>query len=90
MSQQGASERAVGGDTIVAPSSAPGAGERSLVRLSGGASHAVARAALVLDELPRPGRVGAARLDLGGGVLLPVLVLAWQAPRSFTQAGVMN
>ena len=90
MSQQGASDGPAGGDTIVAACSAPGAGERSLVRLSGAGCHDVVRAVLVTDALPRPGRAGTARLDLGGGVHLPVVVLAWRAPRSFTGEDVVE
>ena len=90
MSQQGASDGPVGGDTIVAACSAPGVGERSLVRLSGDGSHDVVRAVLDTDALPRPGRVGTARLDLGGSVHLPVVVLAWRMPRSFTGEDVVE
>ena len=72
-----------GVDTIVAPCTAAGAGERAVVRLSGPAAHRLADTVAPLARAPEPGVAGRARLDLGG-VELPVTVLRWWAPRSLT------
>jgi tRNA modification GTPase len=71
-------------DTIVAPATAAGPGERAIVRLSGPDAFALLGRVLELDRLPRPGHVGEARLDLGGGASLPLELLAVPAPRSAT------
>jgi len=73
-----------GGDTIVAPCTAAGAGGRAIVRLSGPRAHALTDACLVVQRAPALGRAGSASLALGGGAALPLLLLRWWAPRSLT------
>ncbi|QOI99794.1 MAG: 50S ribosome-binding GTPase [Phycisphaeraceae bacterium] len=71
------------GDTIAAVASPRGRAARAVVRLSGPGTSAV------LDERVGPGaRAGRgirpARWRLSGGVVLPVLVISYHAPRSYT------
>jgi len=69
-------------DTIVAPATPAGVGERAVVRLSGPrAWHALRD---VLTDLPplAPRRLLDARLPLGDGVALPVELMLWRAPHS--------
>lgn len=73
------------GDTIAAPASAPGWSGRAMIRISGpGVADLPGH---VLDRLPSARGASPARLDLGGtwgtgGV--PVLVIRYVAPRSYT------
>lgn len=71
-------------DTIVAPCTASGAGERAIVRLSGPDAHAIAADVVAIEQPPEPGRAGHGSLDLGAGAELPVVLLQWWAPRSLT------
>jgi tRNA modification GTPase len=71
-------------DTIVAPATASGPGERAIVRLSGPETFALVGRLLELERLPPPGHVAPAELDLGGGAHVPLEVLAFPAPRSAT------
>lgn len=76
--------------TIVAMATAAGAGARAIVRLSGPDSRRLAVAVLAVADLPEPGIVGPATLDLGGGARLPLEVLTWRAPRSLTGEDVVE
>ena len=77
-------------DTIVAPATAPGPGERSLLRLSGPGAFALASAVAAPGCELRPGRVAAGRIDAGDGLSVPVLLLPFRAPRSFTGEDVVE
>ena len=71
-------------DTIVAPATAPGRGALSIVRLSGGEAHAMARA--VLTHFPNEPRRAArtAVHDADGRELDQSVVIRYDAPSSFT------
>lgn len=73
-------------DTIIAVSSSPGSAWRGLIRLSGPAALGVLEH--VADHVPvSPGRIQPSRLrDLG----LPISVLMFQSPRSFTGEDVVE
>ncbi len=86
-------------DTIVAPCTAPGAGERAIVRVSGRMAHELT--AQVLGGVPatesedgQPGQpVVRALFDLGavrGDAPVPVQLLRWWAPRSLTGEHVVE
>lgn len=77
-------------DTIVAPITAAGFGQRAAVRLSGPEAWALAEEVLQTSEAPRPGRSVAARLDLGDGIAADVTLLAFRAPRSLTGEDVIE
>jgi len=77
-------------DTIVAAITAPGAGERAAVRLSGPEAHALASTVLEFAEQPAPGRVAAAAWRLHPLLPVPVTVLSFRAPRSFTGEDVVE
>lgn len=77
-------------DTIVAPCTAAGVGQRAIVRLSGSKARALASATLSLAREAEPGCVVPAVLQLAEGAPLPVEVLSWWAPRSFTGEDVVE
>ncbi|HEX8916194.1 MAG TPA: hypothetical protein VF796_27845, partial [Humisphaera sp.] len=68
-------------DTIVALSSAAGPAARAVVRTSGPAAVAVARA--VAGNLPEPPAAVRASLSFAG-LACPGWVYAWAGPRSYT------
>lgn len=73
------------GDTIVAPASPPGRSHRALVRISGaGAPALLARAGLREADVPWSRGCAPARLRLAPGLMLPVLLLTYRAPASYT------
>src|SRR5438309_1737552 len=71
-------------DTIVANATANGRGALSIIRLSGGQAHGIARAAV--DPWPRRPRMAtlARVLDASGHVLDQSIVIRYDAPASFT------
>ena len=77
-------------DTIVAPCTAAGVGERAIVRLSGSKARSLAFSTLSLECKPEPGCVVPATLSLAEGAPLPVEVLSWWAPRSLTGEDVVE
>lgn len=78
----------ISADTVVALATAPGVGERAVLRLSGAAAFELL--AQVLREVPEPepGRLQRASLPLGDGLALPVELLLFVAPRSATGENV--
>lgn len=83
-------DAAPGSDTIVARASAAGQGERAIVRLSGPRAHAVVAELLDGAPPPQPGTRGEGRLLLAEGAPVPVGVLSWRGPRSFTGEDVVE
>lgn len=77
-------------DTIVAPITAPGAGERSALRLSGPRAFALAQAVLAPDGPLQPGRDVGGALQLPGGTRVPLRLLPFRAPRSLTGEDVVE
>lgn len=77
-------------DTIVAPITAAGFGERSAVRLSGPEAFALMEDVLDVSRPPRPGSLGSGSLPLGDGVLAEVTLLGFRAPRSLTGEDVVE
>lgn len=86
-------------DTIVAPCTAPGAGERAIVRVSGRMAHEFT--SRVLEGVPSPAAqdgqprlpVVRAQFELGavpGDAPVPVQLLRWWAPRSLTGEHVVE
>jgi tRNA modification GTPase len=73
-------------DTIVALSSAPGAGARAVVRLSGADALRCAGAVFASAEpiLPTQRRLYAGHVHLPGLAPLPADLYVWPAPRSYT------
>ncbi len=71
-------------DTIVATSTAAGPGERAIVRLSGPRAHAIVATLMDGDDDVRPGHLSGATWDLGDGLTLPVELIGFRAPRSYT------
>jgi len=81
---------APGVDTIVAPITAAGAGERGAVRLSGSQAFPLGAQVLEVLRAPKPGHTGAGRLPLGDGVHADVMLLVFRAPRSLTGEDVVE
>jgi len=77
-------------DTIVAAITPPGFAERAAVRLSGPAAFALARAVLELPGSLPPGRVASAIWRVAPLLPLPVTVLPFRAPRSYTGEDVIE
>ncbi|MFH1023208.1 MAG: tRNA uridine-5-carboxymethylaminomethyl(34) synthesis GTPase MnmE [Planctomycetota bacterium] len=79
-------------DTIVAIASPPGPAARGIVRLSGPAAFAVARAVARWDENPGAGAWSAveASVDLGEGADLPARLFLMKAPRTYTREDVVE
>ncbi len=77
-------------DTIVAPITAAGQGERAAVRLSGPRARAIVQRVLTCAGLPEPGRRADASWQLEPGAAIPLWVLAWRAPRSLTGEDVVE
>lgn len=67
---------------IVAVASAASFSARGIVRLSGAGTHALLSE--IVDGFEPSRRISFGRLDLGGRVRLPVSVLSFQSPRSYT------
>lgn len=82
--------RGAGVDTIVAASSAAGAGERAVVRLSGPRAFDVARALVLARDPLVPGRDARATFPLADGAPVPCALLCWRAPRSATGDDVVE
>ena len=70
------------GDTIVAWASAPTRSTRAIIRISGPGTHPLL--SRVLELPPHPSRAHTARLILREGLSLPVLVMRYVAPASYT------
>lgn len=79
-------------DTIVAPATAPGFGERAMVRLSGRRALTIAHDLLKVTTAPRPGRLGEGWLELApdNGSPVPVQLLFFRGPRSLTGENVVE
>ncbi len=72
-------------DTIVALSSAPGAAARAVVRLSGPATRSILARILMLDTPVQPRqRISTAARLTGWTLTVPLDLLFWQAPASYT------
>src|SRR5262245_52747590 len=77
-------------DTIVALASAPGAGARAIVRVSGPRAFGVAEQ-VVNVSLPRERRWLAAQANLPNAFSpLPVDVYVWPAPRTYTGQDIVE
>lgn len=82
--------RAAAVDTIVAPITAPGAGERAALRLSGPRALDLAQAACNPTGPLEPGRLVAGALRFSEETAAPLLLLAFRAPRSLTGEDVVE
>jgi len=77
-------------DTIVAPITAPGAGERAALRLSGPRALALARAVCAPAGPLEPGRLVPGELAFSEETAAPLLLLAFRAPCSLTGEDVVE
>lgn len=70
------------GGTIVAHASAPGSSARALIRLSGPCVRTIIES--IIHDAPQERFIDVGRIDLGHGLILPVLVCRFVGPASYT------